>query len=363
MTGLVPRPWIETLDIYVGGKSKTAGVKNAVKLSSNESALGPSPKALDAYAKAAASLHRYPDSSYRKLREAIAEKHRLDPERIVCGIGSDEILKLACRAYLAPGDEVIYSRHGFMMYPIAAKSVGAVPVEAEDKEYTADVDNILARVTERTRIVFLANPNNPTGTYLPRTEVERLWRGLPDHVLLVLDAAYAEFVEAADYEAGIDLAGRAENVMMTRTFSKLYGLAALRLGWGYGNEKIIATLNRLRDPFNVPTPTEQAGIAALKDTVFEHQAIEHNRHWRNWLEEELQGLGLEVVPSVANFLLIRFPEGERNAQAANEFLLKNGYILRWLPEQGLGDCLRLTVGREEENRAVAALLKKFMGEA
>ena len=360
MSGLVPRPWIESLEVYEGGKSKTDGVAKAVKLSSNESALGPSPKAMEAYAAAVHTLHRYPDASYATLKQTIADKYDLAAKRIVCGIGSDEILKLACRAYVAPGDEVIYSRYGFMMYPIATKSVGGVPVEAEDKNYTADVDKILASVTDKTRLVFLANPNNPTGTYIPVSEVERLHRELPDNVLLVLDAAYAEFVAAADYEAGIALASSAPNVLMTRTFSKLYGLAALRLGWGYASAEVAANLDRLRDPFNVPTPTELAGTAALQDLAFEQQAVAHNSHWLGWLSAEISALGLHVVPSVTNFILIRFPGGAKSAEAANEFLLKKGYILRWLPGQGLGDCLRLTVGVEEDNRAVVTLLKEFM---
>lgn len=361
MSGPEPRPWISKLDIYVGGKSHTEGVEKAVKLSSNESALGPSPMAIEAYLAEAHNLHRYPDATYVDLRAALAERYDIEACQIVCGVGSDEILKLACRAYVAPGDEVIFSRHSFMMYPIAASSVGGVPVEVDDTDYTTNVDNILAAVTDRTKIIFLANPNNPTGTYISASEVERLWQNIPDHILLVVDSAYAEFVKKEDYQAGIELVKKSKNVLMARTFSKLYGLAALRLGWGYACPQIAATLDSIRDPFNVPTATQVAGVAALKDIDFEQKALAHNSHWINFLRQELRALGLDPIPSVTNFILIRFPdEREKTAEAANSFLLSKGYILRWLPGQGLGHCLRLTVGTEEENRTVIRLLKEFL---
>jgi len=361
MSGLEPRPWIKNIDIYVGGKSQTDGVQQAVKLSSNESALGPSPLAMEAYLAEAEKLHRYPDASYHDLRNALAEKYDIAPQQIVCGIGSDEILKLACRAYLAPGDEVIFSKHSFMMYPIATTGFGGVPVEVDDTDFTGNVDNILAAVTDRTRIIFLANPNNPTGTYISAAEVERLWQNIPGSILLVLDGAYAEFVEKEDYQAGIELVRKSRNVLMARTFSKLYGLAALRLGWGYACPEIATVLDSIRDPFNVPAPTQVAGVAALKDVEFEEKAKSHNIKWRGYLETELEAMGLEPVPSVTNFILIRFPaEQDKSAEAANDFLLGKGYILRWLPGSGLGHCLRLTIGTEAQNREVIRLLKKFM---
>lgn len=360
MSGMEPRPWIKQLDVYEGGKSKAGNAAKVIKLSSNESALGASPKAMEAYRQAATTLHRYPDATYHDLRAGLSEKYDIEASRIVCGIGSDEILKLACRAYLAPGDEVIFPAHSFMMYPIAAKSVGAVPIEVEDTDYKANVDHILAAITERTRIIFLANPNNPTGTYLPHAEVERLWQAMPDNVLLVLDAAYGEFVEEKDYSAGIELVEKSKNVLMTRTFSKLYGLAALRIGWGYACKDIAETLDRLRDPFNVPSAAQVAAIAALKDTDFEEKARSHNNHWLQWIREEALALGLNPVPSVTNFVLIGFPEGKFSAEAANDYLLERGLILRWLPRHGLKDFLRLTVGLEQENREVMRLLKQFM---
>lgn len=361
MAGPTPHPWVNNLDVYVGGKSRAAGVERVIKLSSNESPFGPSPKALAAYEKAAEQLRRYPDGASLELREAIGAAHGLDPARIVCGLGSDEILKLACRAYAGPGDEVIYSRYGFMMYPIAARGVGATPVEAPDRDFVADVDAILGLVNDRTRIIFLANPNNPTGTYLQRGEVERLARGLPEDVLLVLDAAYAEYVERADYEAGDRLVDDHPNVLMTRTFSKLYGLAALRLGWGYGAAGVVEVLNRMRDPFNVTTPAQMAGAAALGDTGFMEQARAHNNRWLKALTGRLTDMGLDVVPSVANFVLMRFPEKHGiTAEAANAHLTAGGVLLRWLPGQGLGDCLRMSVGLDEENERALELLRAFI---
>ena len=363
MSGLEPRPWIKNIDIYVGGKSQTDGVDKVVKLSSNESALGSSPKAIEAYLAEADKLHRYPDADYHDLRAALSERYDIEAAQIVCGIGSDEILKLACRAYLAPGDEVIFSKHSFMMYPIATTSFGGVPVEVDDTDFTTNVDNILAALTDRTRIIFIANPNNPTGTYISHTEVERLWKNIPDNVLLVLDGAYAEFVAQDDYQAGIELVKRSRNVLMTRTFSKLYGLASLRLGWGYACPEVAATLDSIRDPFNLPSSTQVAGVAALKDIEFEEKAKAHNIKWLDYLKTELTAMGLEPIPSVTNFILIRFSGDKgKTAEAANDFLLKRGYILRWLPGSGLGHCLRLTVGTVGQNRQVISLLKEFMGQ-
>jgi histidinol-phosphate aminotransferase len=361
MSALKPHAWLGALDLYEAGRAKAPGARRVIKLSSNETPFGASPKAIAAFRSADASLHRYPDSSYLELKEAIAEVHGLDPARIACGVGSDEILKLACRAYAGPGDEVVYSRYGFMMYPIAARSVGAVPVEAPDRDFTADVDSLLRAVTPRTRVMFLANPNNPTGTCLPRQEVERLAANLPGHVLLVLDAAYAEYVSDLDYEAGAALTDKYPNVLMTRTFSKIYGIAALRLGWGYACTEVIEALERLRDPFNVPTPSQAAGVAAVRDQDWVRMSQDHNKKWRTWLSHELAGLGLDVVPSAANFVLMRFgPNLPVTAEEANAFLTKEGVLLRWLPKQGLADGLRMTVGTEEENREVLRLMTSLL---
>lgn len=360
MSGPKTHSWIDDLDIYTAGKSKAGGVKQPIKLSANESALGPSPLAAEAYIKAASDLHRYPDPAYVNLRSVLGEKFNIEADQIVCGVGSDEVLKLACRAYLSPGDEAIYVAHSFSMYPIAIKSVGAQPIEVADVDYTANIDNILNAVTDKTRIIFIANPNNPTGTYLKASEIERLWRNIPDHILLILDAAYAEFVEDIDYDAGIILAGQAKNVLMTRTFSKLYGLAALRLGWGYACKEISQTLDKIRDPFNVPSSAQIAGVAAAKDIDFEKKMIAHTSKWRHWLSIELSALGLNPISSATNFILFEFPDKNKSASSANDFLTNHGYILRYYRGQGLENFLRLTIGKENENKEVIRLLKEFL---
>jgi histidinol-phosphate aminotransferase len=358
-----PRPGVLAIEAYVPGKSTAPGAARVFKMSSNETPLGPSPKALAAYRDAAAHLQEYPDGTARKLREAIGKSFGLDPARIVCGAGSDDLLNLLAHAYLAPGDEAIYTKHGFSIYPIFTLAAGGKPVVAAEKDYTADVDAILAAVTERTRIVFLANPNNPTGTYLPFDEIKRLHSALPPHVLLVLDAAYAEYVSRNDYESGIELVATSDNTVMTRTFSKIHGLAALRLGWMYGPAAVTDALNRIRGPFNVSTPALVAGIAAIDDSAHVEMSRAHNSRWLPWLTEEIGKLGLDVTPSVANFVLIHFPTAKgRTANDANEFLLKRGLILRQVGSYHLPNALRLTVGTEEANRLAVAALKDFMGQ-
>jgi histidinol-phosphate aminotransferase len=356
------RPGIDAIEPYVGGKSKIAGNANPIKLSSNESALGPSPRAVEAYAKAAATMHRYPDGGAVALREAIGARHGLDPDRIICGAGSDEILGLLARAYAGPGDEVLYSEHGFLIYPIAAHSVGALPVTAGETNLTADVDKLLAKVTPRTKLVYISNPNNPTGSYLPASEMARLRAGLPDNVVLVIDAAYAEFVTANDYEAGVAMVdasvGNGDNVVMTRTFSKIYAMGGLRLGWGYGPPRMIDHLNRIRMPFNVGSATQAAGIAAVEDVAFMSKARDHNERWRGWLTDELTKLDYRVAPSVANFVLVRFAD-QATAEAADTFLTGRGIIARQVPKYGLPDSLRITIGLEPEMKAVVAALADF----
>src|SRR5436309_6732233 len=303
-----PRPGVLKIQAYVPGKSTAPGAAKAFKLSSNETPLGASPKAIAAYDAVGKHLHDYPDGAATALREAIGRTYGLDPARIVCGAGSDDLLNLIARAYLQDGDEAIHTTHGFLVYPIATLGTGATPIVAEEKDFHADVDAILAKVTPRTKIVFLANPNNPTGTYIPFDEVKRLHAGLPRNVLLVLDAAYAEYVRRNDYESGIELVATSENVVMCRTFSKIYGLAALRLGWLYGPAHVVDALNRIRGPFNVGAPSIAAGVAAIADTAHVENSRQHNERWLAWLMDEIPKLGLEVTPSVANFVLIHFPD-------------------------------------------------------
>jgi histidinol-phosphate aminotransferase len=363
MSAMRPQPRPGVLDIapYVPGKSKAPGVAKVFKLSSNETPLGPSPRAIEAYNSVAPHLHDYPDGSASDLREAIGRSFGLDPNRVVCGAGSDDLLHLLAYAYLRDGDEAIHTRHGFLIYPIVMLGAGARPIEVSETDYTADVDVILKAVTEKTKMVFLANPNNPTGTCLPFDEIKRLHRGLPAQVLLVLDAAYAEYVVRNDYEAGIELVATSDNVVMTRTFSKIHGLANLRLGWMFGPAHIVDAVNRIRGPFNVSGAAIAAGVAAIEDVAHQEYSREHNARWLAWLTEEIGKLGLKVTPSVANFVLIHFPETEgRTALDADAFLTARGLILRYVAAYKLPNALRLSIGTEEANRLVVAALKEFM---
>jgi histidinol-phosphate aminotransferase len=356
-----PRPGVLDIEAYVPGKSAALGVARVFKLSSNETPLGPSPKAVEAFRAFADHLEDYPEGTARLLREAIGKQFGLDPARIVCGAGSDDLLNLLADAYLQDGDEAIYTKHGFLVYPIATLGSGATPVVAAEKDYTADADAILAKVSDRTRMVFIANPNNPTGTYMPFDELKRLQRSLPPHVVLVVDAAYSEYVRRNDYEAGIELVATTDNVVMTRTFSKIYGLAALRVGWMYGPAHIVEAINRIRGPFNVNTPAMMAAIAAINDTAHMEMARAHNEKWLGWLTGEVRKLGLEVTPSVANFLLIHFPRSKgKTAADADAFLASRGLILRRVSAYHLPDALRMTVGSEEANRLAVKALAEFM---
>ena len=353
---------IEKITIYVPGKSAVPAGVHLHKLSSNESPLGPSPRAVDAYSQAAGKLEYYPDGSASELREAIGQVHSLNPENIICGNGSDEILSLLANGYLSAGDEAIYSEYGFLVYRIATLAAGATPVIAPETDYRANVDAILERVTAKTKLVFLANPNNPTGTYLPIQEVKRLHAGLPPHVLLVLDAAYAEYVHVDDYEAGIELVSSNQNVIMTRTFSKIFGLASLRIGWAYGPSHVMDTLNRIRGPFNVNAASIAAGSAAIRDREHVAASVAHNDLWLAKTSEALQALGLEVTPSVGNFLLIHFGlDKGKTAEDANQYLSKRGYVLRGVGGYGLPNALRMSIGTKEANLGVIATLKEFLG--
>lgn len=351
--------WLDDLVAYKPGKHGGPGQANVVRLSSNECAFGPSPRAIAAAKAAVSDMHRYADGAATALREAIADRHGLDADRIVCGTGSDELLQLCPLAYCVPGDEVIHSQYGFMVYEISARRAGAVPVSVPEKSYTADVDAMLAAVTGKTRIVYIANPNNPTGTRLPQSDIERLHAGLPSHVLLVLDGAYAECIEDPSYDPGITLARNHENVLMTRTFSKLYGLAGERIGWGYGAPAIINALNKIRGPFNVTTAGMAAAIASLEDTAWLAHVRAENIKWRDWLFSALAEMSLRPIPSEANFVLTQFPSEELAGQAVKA-LADQGIFVRHLPGMGLGNCLRIGVGNEAETKAVAAALKSFL---
>jgi histidinol-phosphate aminotransferase len=356
-----PRAGVLAIDAYVPGKSTAPGVAKVFKLSSNETPLGPSPAAIKAYQTEGAHLQDYPDGSASDLREAIGRVFGLDPSRIVCGAGSDDLLNLLARAYLSDGDEAIHTTHGFLVYPIATLGTGATPVVAPEKDYTADVDAILKRITPKTKMVFLANPNNPTGTYLPFDEIKRLHKGLPSNVLFVIDAAYSEYVQRNDYESGIELVATSDNVVMTRTFSKIHGLAALRLGWMYGPAHVVDAINRIRGPFNVNAPAIAAGIAAIEDAAHQERSREHNSKWLAWLTDEISKLGLKVTPSVANFVLIHFPDVKgKTAKEADAFLTRRGLVLRQVGAYKLPNALRMSVGTEEANRLVVKALADFL---
>jgi histidinol-phosphate aminotransferase len=354
-----PRPGVLAIDPYRGGKSSVAGVGKVYKLSSNETPLGPSQRTKEAFRRAADRLDLYPDGSALALREAIGARYGLDPARIICGAGSDELIFFLSYAFVGPGDEGICTRHGFAIYRIAILAAGGTPVIAPEINLTANVDEILAAVTPKTKIIFLANPNNPTGTYLPFSEIKRLVTALPRQVLLVLDAAYAEYVTRNDYSSGLELALTSENVVMTRTFSKIYGLAGLRLGWCYAPAAICDAINRIRGPFNISTAAMEAGIAALEDVEHVDKSVAHNETWLNWLMQEITGLGIAVTPSVGNFILMHFKDPDE-ARAVDQFFTKRGLILRAVDVYHLPQCLRLSVGTEEANRLVVAALGEYL---
>ena len=360
MTALEPRPGVLDIEPYVGGESTISGAARVIKLASNESALGPSPAAIEAYVELRGALERYPDGPSTELRAALATAHGIDAARIVCGAGSDELLALLARAYAGPGDEILYSQYGFLVYRLAALGVGARPVAAPEAAHTADIDALLALAGPRTRILYLANPNNPTGTYLAADALVRLRAGLPEQTILVIDSAYAEYVGAEDYSAGIELVEAHDTVVTTRTFSKIYGLAALRLGWAYCPPAIADVLNRIRPPFNVTAPAQAAGLAAVSDPAHVIAVRAHNDRWMPWLAERLRGLGIEVVPGVANFVLARLPAAKGGAPAADDHLRRDGIIVRRMEGYGLPEYLRITVGPQVACGAVVESLARFM---
>jgi histidinol-phosphate aminotransferase len=358
---LTAKPEIFTINPYKPGLSKAKGNARIIKLSSNESPLGASPKAIEAYVGAQASLFRYPDGGATILREAIAGVYGFDANRIICGAGSDELISCICHAYAGPGDEVLYTQYGFLMYPIYTKIAGATPVAAQEKGLRTDVDALLAAVTDKTKIVFIANPNNPTGSYITKDELYRLRKSLPENILLVIDDAYAEYVSNPDYTSGAEIVDIADNTVMMRTFSKIHGLASLRIGWVYCPEPVVDVLNRVRGPFNVSGPAIYSAAAAIKDIEFTKKAKQHNDLWLPWLTKKMENSGLFVYPSVGNFILVEFPEGGKNANAANDYLMDKGIIGRKVDSYGLPKCLRFTIGLEEENNLLSKAIEEFMG--
>jgi histidinol-phosphate aminotransferase len=358
-----PKPGIDEITAYVPGKSNVEGLAHPIKLSSNENILGSSPKALAAYAEAGASLNLYPDSRTMALREAVGAHYRLEPERLVFGCGTDEILgRLVQQTYLEPGDNIVQGEYGFGAYGIGARACQAEVRFAPEPDLHLDVEAMLALVDERTRLVFVTNPSNPTGTWITRDEMEWLHDGLPPSVMLVVDAAYAEFCTDPRFTDGLDLARTASNVIVTHTFSKIFGLASLRIGWGYVPIEAAEAMERIRLPFNTSIPGQLAAIAALGDTVFQAESLALVDRWRPWLTQQLGGLGLDVAPSGANFVLVRLPTSRGHTAAdAEAFLAARGYIVRGVANYGLPDHLRITIGQEAHNRAVIDALADFLG--
>lgn len=355
-----PQPGILEIAEYIPGRSSAGDDKKTIKLSSNESPLGASPKAMAAVEAVAGTLADYPDGASWDLRDALADANGLEVERIIIGAGSDELLHMLAQAYLGNGDEAIMHEYGFLVYPIVTQAAGATLVSAKAKDFAADVDAILAAVTPKTKIVFLDNPNNPTGTHMNGSELVRLHAGLPSSVLLVVDSAYAEYVNDPDYVTGTKLVAENENVVMVRTFSKI-GLAGLRIGWLYGPDHLVTALNKIRGPFNVSSTAQVAGVAAIEDKEFTAKLAAHNAKWRGWLSQELASNRLRVLPSQGNFILVLFPENEPGLSAsdANKALLAEGLVVREMGGYGLPNALRISIGEEEGMQAVARVLSDF----
>ena len=357
----LPKPGILDIQAYVPGKATAEGVADPVKLSSNENILGSSDQARAAFAAAAETLHMYPDSRANGLRAAVAAHFGLEPERLVFGDGTDEVLHLINQVFLEPGDNIVMGQYGFSAYSIGARACQAEVRLADEPDFRLSADAILAKVDDRTRLVFVTQPGNPTGTFLPRDELAALHAALPPNVMLVLDGAYAEFADDPRFDDGLDLARNAESVIVTKTFSKLHGLAALRIGWAYCPATIADAIDRIRAPFNTSTAAQQAAVAALADVAFQERSRELVIRWRPWLAQQLGGLGLEVVPSQANFVLVGFPASSgRTAREAEVWLARHGFIVRGVANYGLPNHLRITIGLEAHNRAVVDALAAFM---
>ena len=352
---------VDTIKLYKGGTSKIPGIKNIIKLSSNESPFGPSKKAMIAYAGSSNKLSRYPELTADSLHIALSEKYKLNSELIISGTGSDEILIFAYLAFCSPGDEVIHSQHGFEMYPVMTKYVGAESVLASEIDYKLDIKSVLSNIRESTKIICIANPNNPTGTYLNKYELKDLLDQIPNNILVIIDTAYAELADAEDYDKSFDLVEQYQNVLITRTFSKAYSLAGLRLGWGYGSKSLINIVKKIRPPFNLPPGSIAAGIAALKDDKHLNKVVKHNSEIKNWYISELNNLGFKAYKTQANFIFVVIPEtNKQNASLVYDFLLSRGIAVRYLASYGINNAIRITLGTKEELEKSIIVLKNFL---
>lgn len=344
---------------YVGGESSAEGASRIIKLSSNENPFGASPKALLALA-ADQHLEKYPDGNCTALRAAIAKKFGLEEGRIVCGAGSDEIIGLLCKSYISPKDEVVYATHSFLMYGIYARTCGGVPIEVQENNLMPDLDAMLAAVTPKTKMVFLTNPNNPTGSFNSLSDIKSFRQKLRSDILLVLDDAYAEYAQSSDgYENGFAFAKGRDDVVVLRTFSKIYGLAGLRLGYGYCPPDVADVLNRVRSPFNVTSVAQVAGLAALEDDDFINRSVTHNNEWRTWTQNQLSSMGLKVWQSAGNFLLVTFPS-QQQADSCRQFLKSRGIILRQMGAYKLPESLRISIGTGDDMKAACASIREFL---
>ena len=345
-----PKKYLNAIKAYKGGLSKIEGVDKIFKLSSNENPFGPSSNAILEYEKIANDLGLYPDSSNSELKLAISHKYKIDSDRIICGCGSDEILHLLARVYLNEGNEGLISENAFAVYPLAIQGSGATVIRAKEEDFQPNIDNFIASLTEKTKIIYIANPNNPTGSYINFDEIKRLYDSISDDVLLVIDAAYSEYVEENDYSIGFDLAKESENIVITKTFSKAFGLAGLRVGWAYCPKKIAERLDILKVPFSVNTAAQMAAISALKDDDHINFSVEHNSKWKNILKDSFTDIGLIVYPSQCNFLLVEFVDSFKvSAKEAYQILCSKGIIVREMEEYNLPNCLRISIGKEEAN--------------
>ena len=358
---LNPKRGVDSINLYTGGISKVTGIEKIIKLSSNESPFGPSKKAMEAYENSSSKLSRYPELTADSLQEVIAKKYNLNKNQIISGTGSDEILIFAALTFCSPGDEVIHAKHGFEMYPIMTKYAGAESVIASEIDFKVDTKSIIKNITDSTKLILVANPNNPTGTYLNKKELKNLMNEIPSNIVVVIDTAYAEFADAKDYDKTFDLAEEYNNVLITRTFSKAYSLAGLRLGWGYGSLELINMLKKLRPPFNLPPGSIAAGIAALNDNEHLNKVVEHNSIVKKWFIEKLNDLGFKAYDSQANFTFVIIPEKKnQSAKIINDFLLSKGIAVRYLSSYGLPDSFRITFGTKDELLKILELLKEFM---
>ena len=356
----LPKPKKINAEKYITGLSLFKQKVAKIKLSANESALGPSPKAIKEYNKVAKNLKRYPDSDGVYLKNTLSKKFKLDPNRIILGSGSDQIFELVCKAFLNKNDEVIVPEYSFIIYRIYSKIYGAKIKYAKEKNFRISVKNILSKVSRKTKIVFLANPNNPTGTIVSKQELLLLRRKLRSNILLVVDDAYYEYVKDKNYLSGMKIFSKSKNVLVTRTFSKIYGLAGLRIGWGYGPKNLINALNQVKPPFNINRAALFAAAESIKDVKWLNKEIKHVNKWSKIFYKNFKDLGIETNISYGNFLLVNFDRIRKSSKKIFLKLAKNGILVRKMDAYKIANSLRITIGNNLENKKFLNILKKII---